>query len=62
VLTLQDIRTILLRATYPASKQELIDHVRRGNYPEEVEAHVQALPEAMYGSVDTVMDLLRNLE
>ncbi len=62
MLTLQDIRSILLRAAYPASKQELIDYIRRDGYPHEVAERLEVLPEHEYGSVDTVIDTMRMMK
>lgn len=62
MLTLQEMRTILARAYYPASKAELIRFVRAEGYPEDVVRRLETIPEYEYGSVDTVMDALRDLD
>ena len=62
MITLQDINTIIMRASYPASKEDLIAFVRREGYPEEVARRLEVIPEHEYGSADTVMDALRGLD
>lgn len=62
MLTLPEMRTLLQRATYPATPRELAEELQRMQAPEEAVARVRALPEHRYGSVDAVMDALRGME
>ncbi|OPZ85227.1 MAG: hypothetical protein BWY76_01498 [bacterium ADurb.Bin429] len=62
MMTLQEIHTIIMRASYPASKEELIAFVRREGYPEDALRRLETLPEHYYGSADSVMDALRTLD
>lgn len=58
---LQEIHDILMRVTFPSTKEEIIDQVVRQGVSQDVVEHLQTLPEHFYGSVDTVLDTLRDL-
>lgn len=61
MLTLMEIRAVLQRADYPATREDLIAQVRRMEGPEEIISRLRTLPEHRYGSTDTVLDALRDL-
>lgn len=62
MISLHDLHDIISRAVFPASKDELITFVKKEGYPREAVQRLETLPEYMYGSADSVMDALRNLE
>ena len=62
VPTLEQLHTVLMRITFPSSKEEILEQLRRLGEMDEVLERLRSLPEHFYGSVDTVMDTLRGLE
>ncbi len=62
MITLHDIRAIIARIIYPASKDEILFFVRKEGYPDEVAQRLERLPETLYGSADSVIDILRDLD
>jgi len=56
------MHTVLMRITFPSSKEEILDQVRHLGATDEMLERLRSLPEHFYGSVDTVIDALRGLE
>ncbi len=61
-ITLSEMHALLIRVEYPATRDEIAAALTRGGASAEAIARVRALPEHRYGSTDTVMEALRNLE
>jgi len=59
MVTLQEIRVLLQRVDYPATREEVLAAAERRGAPAAVTQRLRALPEHRYGSVDAVMDALR---
>lgn len=62
MVTLHEIHTLLARVDYPATKAMILDSLRAQEASDDVLRRVQALPEHYYGSANTVMDALQQLE
>ena len=61
-MRLEELHAILQRIDYPATKEQILDLVRRRGTLGDAVARLQALEDVMYGSVDTVMEELRGRE
>ncbi|MHB9023229.1 MAG: DUF2795 domain-containing protein [Armatimonadota bacterium] len=59
---LEEIHVVLVRLTFPSTREQLIEQARDIGVPERIIERLRTLPEHMYGSTDTVMDALRGLE
>jgi len=62
MVTVQEIRTLLERIEFPATKAAILEDLLRNHAPESVLVRVREIPEHRYGSVDSVVDTLRRLE
>lgn len=62
MVKLQEIHAIVTRISFPASKEEILDYVRKEGYPDEIRQRLETLPEYRYGSANSVMDALRDLD
>jgi hypothetical protein len=59
---LEEIHEVLIRVSYPATKEDIIEQAMVIGVPERIIERLRTLPAHMYGSTDTVMDALRGLE
>lgn len=62
MVKLEEIHDILMRMTFPATRESLIEQAVHMEASDAVLQRLRALPEHYYGSADTVMDALRGLE
>lgn len=58
-ISVPELHTWLVRLTYPATREQLLDQLRLADAPEAALVRVRTLPEHRYGSVDAVIDALR---
>jgi hypothetical protein len=56
---IEALRPLLQRVAYPADRAEILHTLRALDAPPELLDRVATLPDARYGSADTVLDLLR---
>ena len=59
MLTLPEIRTVLMRVAFPATPEEMIRTATVEQAPDELLARLRTLPQHRYGSLDAVIDALR---
>ena len=61
MITLHDLHSILVRISFPSSKEEILQQVKDLGEPAAVTERLQLLPDGYYGSVNMVIDTLREL-
>lgn len=58
---LEEIREVILHFDFPASKEQIIEMASKAEAPDDVMERLQCIPEYYYGSVNSVMETLRDL-
>jgi len=61
-MLLEEVHTLLQRIEYPTTKEDILTQLRIMDAPDDVINRVMLIPEYRYGSVNTVMDAVQNLE